>query len=378
VYEQFNLNGNPFEIAPITYDMAGRKKEWEDIKKRLGVAFSGRTCKFIIIKADYGLGKTFTVNKLYTEIKEKKEELKTIVVKTLAGQPIQALQAEPSKGKFALDLITRIFKNLEFEQLREITKKIKLDSRVEGISKRTRILFQEISKGNHEAVLILTGEPASAEAKELEMKTIKTSEEAKEIFREFLILLKLAGYENLLIILDEFEYIMTQSTIRITIILQTLRELFDEYSNNPTNMAKIVIVFTVSPGGWDRLSQLEVSQTKRTGGAGIVPFKQRIDPRDIILLSTLSPSEVEEMIAIRLQAHRYPPAGGKLSPFTKEAIKVIAETSKGVPRLALVHASILLDNAIERKADVISEKDAKEILAGLNIYVQAEIPEKMR
>jgi hypothetical protein len=370
MYESLGLNENPFEIAPITYQMAGRQAEWELIKRRLKVAFDGNSCKFIVILGDYGIGKTFTVNRLYQEIKNREAELRTLVVKTLAGQPIQAHPAEPSSGKFALDLITRIFANLEFERMKTIFRSVDLDSKVAGISLATRKLFLEIAKGSNSAFLVLSGEAASAKDKEIGLKTIRTSEEAKVVFREFLRVLRLANYDNLLIILDEFEYIMTQSASRITVILQTLREIFDEYSIQPERLAKVVIVFTVSPGGWERLSNLEVSQTKRTGGAGIVPFRQRIDPRDIIALSSLSPSEVEEMIAIRLTAHRLARPPTPIHPFTKGAIRVISEASNGVPRIALVYASILLDNTIEKNLKEISESDAKRILKEMNVYVE--------
>jgi hypothetical protein len=368
LYEAYSLTGNPFEIAPVKYEMAGRQTEWTSIKSRLGAAFDGTTCKFLVLQGDYGLGKTFTADKLYSDIHANRKELRTIVVRTLAGQPIQAHPAEPSRGKFAVDFIARIFENLGFEQIRELCQKVNLDSKVPDLSLRARLIFNEISKGNRSAFLALIGESVNEEGEKLSIRPVKASEEAKAIFFAFLRVMKMAVYNNLLIILDEFEYVMTLSTSRITVILQTLREIFDEYSRQPQNLAKVVIFFTTSPGGWDKLRQLEVSQVKRTGGAGIVPFRQRIDPRDVISLSPLTLDETEELIRIRLKAYRNDKVKDELQPFTEKAIEVIFRASQGVPRLALVYASIILDYATERHIRSITAKDALDPLVKLNLY----------
>src|SRR6266480_6581658 len=208
--------------------MAGRQTEWASIKNRLKAAFDGTTCKFLILQGDYGLGKTFTADKLYTDIHANRNELRTIVVRTLAGQPIQAHPAEPSRGKFAVDFIARIFENLRFDQIRELCEKVNLDSKVPEVSLRARLIFKEISKGNRSAFLALIGQSVNEEGEKLSIRPVRESEEAKSIFFAFLKIMKMAAYDNLLIILDEFEYVMTLSTSRITVILQTLREIFDE------------------------------------------------------------------------------------------------------------------------------------------------------
>jgi len=68
MYEVYDLRGNPFEIAPVKFEMAGRKEEWAAIKDRLKAAFDGTTCKFLVLQGDYGLGKSFTADKLYADI----------------------------------------------------------------------------------------------------------------------------------------------------------------------------------------------------------------------------------------------------------------------------------------------------------------------
>ena len=368
MYEIYGLRGNPFEIAPLEYEMAGRETEWAAVKARLKAAFEGTTCKFLVLQGDYGLGKTFTANKLYNDIREHSAELRTIVVRTLAGEPIQAYPAEPSRGKFAVDFISRIYENLKFEEMKEICKKVELGSRLPEVSLRARIIFREIAKGNRDAFLALIGRSVDEEGEKLSIRAVRGSDEAKDIFFAFLRILKLAGYDNLLIILDEFEYIMTLSTSRITVILQTLREIFDEYGKSPSSLAKVVIFFTTSPGGWEKLGQLKVSQVKRTGGAAVAPFMQRIDPRDVITLTPLSEKEVEQLVTIRLKAFRGPQTPDELYPFTKDAIGIIYLASQGVPRLVLVYAGIVIDYAAEKSMHSITKKDATEPLVKLNLY----------
>ena len=359
--------------------MAGRKKEWEQFITRLESAFQGNECKFIVIRGTYGLGKTYTVERLYRLYqKERKKLFKDIFIvrTTLAEKPIRAYPGEPAKAKFGLDFVNRIFKHIEFQELIRIIKKSKkgLSNRSLKVSELGYKIFTKIMEGDRVAYNVLEGtEVSGSELRTAGLRTVKDSQTALGLLFDFQRILKAVGYNSFLILLDEFEYIPTLSTIKVTIVLDTFRNIFDYYgvseSREPNMMAKMVFVFAVSPGGWQRIKELETSAIKRTGGGGLAPFMDRVNPIDVIDLGPLSPKETGDLIAYRLEKHRV--KGAKiprpLYPFTEKCIEFIAEISHGVPRRVLQLCSILLEDAAEKGKEEITLTYAKKVFKELKI-----------
>ena len=137
-------------------------------------------------------------------------------------------------------------------------------------------------------------------------------------------------------------------------------------------MAKIIFLFAISPGGWERIKELVSSAIKRTGGGRIAPFLDRVSPIDIVTLKPLSPKETADLVAFRLQAHRTRKGKDlpRLRPFTPKCIRFIAEVTQGVPRRTLQYCSILLDHAVRKKRRIITSKYAKQVLEELNLYTE--------
>jgi hypothetical protein len=382
--ENFRLAKKPFEVALLDYEMAGRREEWDTLVDRLDSAFVGNECKFIVIKAGYGLGKTYTIERIYRLYQKKELKLAVYVVKaTLAGRPIRAYPGEPAKARFGLDFVTRVFKNIPLEDLKAISKKasamLKDDSL--GISELASRIFLNIAKGSKLGYSILSGQDVDrTDLKKEGLRQLKTSEDALTLLHDFQKILKASKYDNFLVLLDEFEYIPTLATTKVTVILDTFRAIFDHYgvseSSEPGAMAKIVFVFAISPGGWERIRELESSSIKRTGGGGIAPFLDRVSPVDIVNLKPLTPKETADLIAFRLKAHRK--AGtenlSRLHPFTPKCVRFIAEVTQGVPRRTLQYCSILLEDASKKKKKIITSQYAKRVLEKLNLY--AEIKKK--
>jgi len=379
--ERYKLTGKPFEISLLNYEMAGREQEWGQFLRRLESAFQGNECKFIVIQGKYGLGKSYTMERLYDLFKKKRRLFRDVfLVNTiLAERPIRAHPGEPAKTKFGLDLVNRVFQNIEFEELMRITKKIKkgLSNRSLKIGELVYKVFLKIKEGDRIAYDVLCGtEVSGSEVRAAGLKTIRDSQTALGVLFDFQKILKAAGYNNFLILLDEFEYIPTLSTPKVTVILDTFRNVFDQYglseSRESGKTAKIVFVFAVSPGGWERIKELEASAIKRTGGGGFAPFMDRVNPIDIISLNPLNPKETVDLIAYRLKKHmaKRVKISQSLYPFTKECIEFVAEASQGVPRDALRFCGILLEDAAEKGKEKITLEYAKKVLKELNLYVE--------
>jgi hypothetical protein len=384
IFERYKLTSKPFEVSLLNYEMAGRQREWEQLITRLESAFKGNECKFIVIQGTYGLGKTYTIERLYRFFRERKEIFTDVFIirTTLAEKPIRAYPGEPAKAKFGLDFVNRIFKHIEFQELTEIVKKVEksLSKHSLKISELGYKFFTKVKEGDKVAHNILAGtEVTTSELKTSGLRTIKDSQTALELLFDFQKILKAAGYNNFLILLDEFEYIPTLSTPKVTVVLDTFRNIFDQYgvfeSREPNTMAKMVFVFAISPGGWERIKELEASAIKRTGGGGLAPFMDRVNRIDVIYLSALSLKEIEDLIVYRLEKHRV--KGERvpqpLYPFTKQCIEFIANISQGVPRRVLQLCSILLEDAAEKGKGKITPEFAKKVLKELGLYEEPTV-----
>jgi hypothetical protein len=373
--EAYQLTAKPFEITSMTKEMAGRKAEWQRLLSRLESAFKGNSCKFIVLVGDYGYGKTFTVERIYSKFRARDLEFRdTLVVRTtLMGAPIRASPTESVKARFGLEFVNRIFENIGPSDLQDIAVKAKVDH--DSVSEMMLEIIEDLRKNASVGFRILSGkEVNTSELRGTGLRPIRDATSAISCLFDFQVILKKAGYNNLLIMLDEFEYIMHFSPSRITAILNTLREIFDNYgiseSRNPGRMAKIVFLFAISPGGWNALGDLERSAMRRTGGGGIAPFMRRVSAIDIITLLPLSPEGIVELLKLRLSEHRKSKVSNLLHPFTPEAALLIGEIAEGVPSKALDYAGIVIEVASERRMERIDVADVKEILGELYLYHQ--------
>ena len=117
------LKENPFDIFSYVHEMADRKEEWNRIEKSLRSAFSGKGPRILLILGDYGIGKTFTLERIYQSLSRDK----TIFIvrgDVLYEKRLAIMESEPRWTKFGLDFITRIFDNIERGKLMEVMKKV--------------------------------------------------------------------------------------------------------------------------------------------------------------------------------------------------------------------------------------------------------------
>lgn len=368
-WNKFSLRDNPFDIYSYEHGMANRTEEWTRVENLLKSSFSGKGPRILLLLGDYGIGKTFILEKIYQSLSEDKRVL-IIRGEVLYEKRIAIMESEPRWSKFGLDFITRIFDNIDRQKLIDAMSKANL---TKFRSKFTKI-FQAIGSGDDVAFKYITGEKVPAKIlQDYDLSTsLSDSPTGIQLFFEFLRAIKLAGYDNLLVLVDEFEYITSVlGEKKITQILNTFRQIYDDfgiydkrYSNN---VAKPIFMFAVSPGGWDSLRELDETARKKTGGGGIAPFMERISKKDIISLKAFSLEDSIELVQLRLSEARTKKTTNPFSPFTKKCIEFVHKVSFNKPRNVLQYCKILLEDASEEGINKIDAADAKRILGKYGI-----------
>jgi len=371
-WHKFSLRDNPFDIFSYEHDMADRKEEWRRVESLLKSAFSGKGPRIVLLLGDYGIGKTFILEKIYQSLSKDKRVL-VLRGDVLYEKRLAIMESEPRWSKFGLDFITRIFDNIEHEKLISAMNKVDFKKFRSKFSK----IFQALGENDDNAFKYIIGEkvPAKTLQKYQLSSPLSDSPTGIELFFDFLRAIKFAGYDNFLMLVDEFEYITSVlGEKKITQVLNTFRQIYDDFGiydrrcNN--NLAKPIFMFAISPGGWDSLRELDETARKKTGGGGIAPFMERISNKDIISLEAFSLEDSLELVQLRLSEARTKEIKNPLSPFTKKCIEFVHKVSFNKPRNVLQYCKILLEDASEEGVKEIDVTDAKKILGKYGIALQ--------
>jgi len=373
-FEKYALKENPFDIFSYEHKMANRKKEWKHITTSLVSAFEGREPVYFVLLGDYGMGKTYMLEQVYNWLSEGKEKRGVFVIYTkgdvLYERRLALMESEPKWSKFGLDLMMRIFTNIDREKLVDVLRKVNLKD-----FKSKFIKVFEALKGDMEiGFRYIWGEKLGAkDFQQLGVDyAITDSPTSLALFFDFLRVINQAGYNNFLVLVDEFEYLAAQGEKRIIQILNTFREIFDDFGDYSKSCAGAVakphFMFATSPGGWERLTELETALTKKIGGAGIAPFMRRLSKRNMITLEAFTKEKTLELVEIRLLEARTKELKDPLFPFTTGAIEHVHSVSLYRPGNVIQYCGILLEDALDDGLEKIDEKDAKRILEKYGIY----------
>jgi len=369
---EYGFESNPFDADSLDYPMRGRKQEWSKLKRLLEGALAGEGCKTILFLGDYQVGKTFALEKISKAFSEQKFEdaNKSIVAS------IRLAESEP-EAKIGLSFVTKIFYEIGFPELGKIAKKIK-DRDLIKLSSEIRATFRALKKDVYIAFEWLVGESLSPEDKKKigVKKILSKSSQAIKLLYEFEKVLKLAGYKNLVILIDEFEYVVNvYSEKQVTTILHTFKEIYDEYirvnTKNPGSMVNFTFVIAMTPKSWDYLTETEAKLSKKTGGGGITPWMERIRPeKNIVTLSPFNKEDTIKMLEDRIKKRRieYKKFPYPTFPFMHPGFfDVIYDTSQGIPGHSLKCCDIVLDQAIAEELKEIGKKDTERILKKFNL-----------
>jgi len=374
-FQKYKLKENPFDIFTHEHKMANRQKDWDNITSSLRAAFDGTAPRYFVLLGDYGFGKSFMFEQIYMWL-SKSHNRQVFTSRVYFEKRIPIQESEPRWSKFGLDIVMRIFDNIEREKLIELLKNVKLSS---FKSKYTK-LFEALKENKEVAFMyVIGGKLLKKDLDELGVQSpITDSHTSLMLFFEFLRLLNLTGYSSFLLLLDEFEFIATLGDKKITQILQTFRQIFDDFgsyvSKYKGEIAKPICMFATSPGGWDKLKELEANARKKTGGAGIAPFMERVSPKDIIRLAAFSEEHSIELVKLRLSEKRTTSVNDPLFPFTKEAVRYVHGLSFNKPRNIIQYCGILVEDALELGLDKIDENNAKKILDKYGIFSTSSNP----
>jgi hypothetical protein len=376
----YGFKETPFLEESLDYIMRGRKKEWDQIKHLLDRALTETGPKTILIQGDYGYGKTFTLEQIVSSFEKKvfENSEKSIIAS------IRLAESEP-EARIGLSFVTKIFYEIGFDKLVKIAKG--LDKKDLSIDANTLRIFKALKEGKYAAFEWLVGESISSDdKKELGTKRILSkSSQAIKVLYDFLKILKAVGYPNLVVLIDEFEYVVNvYSEKQITTILHTFKEVYDEFVRVKTRkgeMANFVFVIAITPKGWDYLTETEAKLSRKTGGGGITPWMDRI--RSELYSVTLRPlgkEEMSEMINDRIKKKRieYKKFPYKTFPFIHpDFFDIIYDASEGIPRNVLRYCDIVMDNALKEEIKEINGEYAKKVLKEFSLYSEKAKVEKV-
>lgn len=340
-------------------------KKWDKILEDSKKTPKSNFLVFII--GDYGMGKTLSLLRIKEEAKKK--GLYPIYI---------TFKSEEKTAKPGLDFIQRIFKAINFDDIKVSNAKI---DRLKSIHPDVGNVFQRIIGGypnvfgkkkiNHEkkllAISVLSGEivPTQKQLKDLgAIRKIDRIDVAKEYLIGLLYLLKESGFSTLVIAADEFEYLFS-IVVRSQqpIYLAVLRALFDLPVNIPSQLisstANMTFFVAVSDDGWRRLDDL--GKKERSTGGPIIPLKKRVT--EIISLRALSKEDTKNLIEKRLSFDR---VVGKykrkpLIPYTEDFVKYIFDLTLGVPRVIIECCDHVLDMGLEKRVPRLNAEFAKEV-----------------
>lgn len=375
-FKKYYLRDNPFDIFSFKHEMVNRTEEARAIKRSLTSAFSGESPRFIVLLGDYGMGKTFMLEQVYRWVAEERPDV-LVAYGVLTGERLAIQESEPKWAKFGLDLVTRIFDSVGRKKLGEVLSKVEM----ENLDSEFVKVFKELKSRNMTAFKYVTGQKlGTKEFKQLNVDSgLVDSPTGLELLFDFLRVIKLGNYGSFLLLLDEFEYITAvYGEVKITKILNTFRQIFDNFGDYEIKysgkIAKPVFLFAISPGGWDRLEELQKASVRRTGGGGIAPFMRRIRESDKILLGPFSKEDSIELIKMRLSESRLTKLKDELYPFTVKCIEYVHEVSFYKPGDVIKYCGILLEDAVEEALHKIDRNDAKKILQKYGISSEKSKP----
>ena len=356
--------------------MADREEEWKRITTSLISAFEGREPAYFILLGDYGMGKTYMLEQIYNWLSETEEKQGVLVIYTkhdvLYGRRLALMESEPKWSKFGLDLIMRIFENIDRVKLVDILKGMDL----KDFKSKFKGVFEALKANNEIGFRYIWGQKLGA--KDFEQLGIEyaimDSPTSLALFFDFLRVIKQGGYNNFLVLIDEFEYLAAQGDKKIIQILNTFRQIFDDFGDYSKGysgaVAKPHFMFATSPGGWERLTELEIALTKKIGGAGIAPFMRRLSKRNMITLNPFTKEKTLELVKLRLSEVRIKEPKDPFSPFTEGAVEHVHSVSLYRPGNVIQYCGILLEDGLGEDLEKIDEKDAQRILNKYGIVAE--------
>jgi type II secretory pathway predicted ATPase ExeA len=360
VYENFQKY--PFSLQDFDYPMVGRDAEWDKIVQRVEQSLQKTGNEIIVIRGDYGMGKSFTLTKLYDQFSKRSEYF--------VPHKMLLLSAEQT-SKFSVALANRLFENIGLQKVAHLTQRAK-ESWRGRISPRADEIFTALLSGDKEV---------AAQAFNMLANPKLQPRDGQALIFGLQFILAQNKKRALLWLIDEFEYVLVLSKSKLSQLAQTLRELYDRQADfekdyGTGESAKIIFVYATSPAGWERLALTAEGAGKRAGltgtaGVGVAPFHRRVPQANIIDLDPLTKANTLKLIEMRMKT-RKSPLKPPYIPFTDDFIDYIYQMTKGRPSEIIMLCDMIFLEAHDKKLLEVDRKSAKEILLKLGLRAEPE------
>ncbi len=363
--EKYGLRSNPFSEERHDFPMVGRRSDWSKILNVMNEVFSSDSCGIITIFGDYGMGKTFTL----LEMKKKYDNAQST---TDAGKiiPIFLKTLETSvPSNYLSDLLIRLVRNIGEEKIFQLAKQIRSKEITLTVDQTLQNIFQKLAYDDAAAWKWLAGRSvSSSEMKNLEADYRLTEKyETFSTFMGFLKFLKAAGYDNLVILFDEFEYLLSKGSLdQVRTVVRELQRVWDGYNEatpeERSQMCKVIFVIGSSIGSWRIFLEMVGKDAERKGGGGTETFLRRIPASGKIDLSPLTKSDIQKFLINRLEEYRKKSVSNVLSPLTEDYVKFISEVSWGMPSTILNRSALIFKKAVEKEKQKIDAEFGQLVL----------------
>lgn len=375
----YGLEGNTFLEERHDFPMVGRTKEWEQIVDVLEDLLNANSCGIMVIHGDYGMGKTFTLLKLEEDLKNSK--IKSSSEKTL---PV-LLKSTPSQlpSNYLTDLIVRINRKIGKETLTEIACNFNVKESEVNVDDTIHNTFRSLAYNNSEAWDWMIGRTVSSTAaKDIGISyKIDDKNEIENTFTDYLKILKSADYNNLVILLDEMEYLLASASAgKIRSVVNELQHVWDSYNEVPEEvrktMCKVIFLIGTSVDAWQKFLEMVEIDTSKKGGGGTETFLRRIPEQGKITLEPLRDKDVKKFLSNRLKVYKKKETSDALYPFDESYVKFISEMSWGIPSNILSLSALIINEAVKKGIKTINKEVGQEILKehGLLLELQEAGP----
>jgi len=403
-YLRFSLNSNPFPksaIADVTSESffsRCRKKALAKIKDFLVYTYSSRRWAGLILRGEYGSGKTHmlfyvinevnkqlgtldkrrtlaiyvenpkgSINELHQDVMEKlgRDNFESQVAAVIEERVKEVFESIPRQRLITAEEIPqdplfrlrRTGKGVSTDRKNQawdiLSKKLLSD----GLSQHRDfarclgiVTIDEDQDTRNSAWRFLIGNALSkSEAKKLGLVSERLSEDEiiRYVFPSVIEILSRNGISMLILFVDEVEKIATKSSSFAFNFLENLRSLIDN------NLNHFSMVFACVPEAWDVLASTSPGLSERM--SEMVDLDPLDDSQAVLL--------VEDYLKnARIQPYSLSP----LLPFDEATVKEMNRVSKGSMRYILQNCHIVLEHAVA-KADIVKEipiEFVRKILSG--------------
>lgn len=358
--------------------MIGRKNNWDKMRSTLQELLDANSCGFMVIFGDYGMGKSFTLKKIEESISKKSNFIKrnddtlAIMLKTVDSKV-------PSN--YLIDLLTRIMRSIGKEQLMKLAKMF--EDKNEILDSNFRNVIQNISSENELALDWLFGRNLSkTELQSIGCKfNMNNPKEISLIFSNFLKFLKICNYGNLVLLLDEWEYLLSiAGRSKLLEIVHELQNIYDSYNidtSNNQNLCNVVFIIGASADAWQKFLEMVDEELSKKGGGGTQTFLRRIPHEAFIELSPMTDKDVKEFLIDRLNNYKKKPDNESLYPFEDDYVKYISAVTQGIPSRVLRLSALILKTAVNQSAKKIDAALAEKIVRSHGLYSEYVTPQSV-